>query len=136
LLLNRCGETQDELIAVGQEQLLQKKKHILRAAKTSGPAVFNDFLRLYDTFWVRTPFDAKKESSSSDPKLKDEERLHTLGSCNYLQPDFQNPIQGLVRGSTSRTRVFALVQASFDCFALHHFAEKSFVHETLERADV
>ena len=66
-------------------------------------------------------FDAKKESSSSDPKLKDEEHLHTLWSCNYLQPDFQNPHQGLVRGSTSRTRVFALLQASFDCFALHRF---------------
>ncbi|CAL1129035.1 unnamed protein product [Cladocopium goreaui] len=57
-------------------------------------------------------FDAKKESSSSDPKLKDEEHLHTLWSCNYLQPDFQNPNQGLVRGSTSRTRVFALLQVA------------------------
>jgi len=84
-------------------------------------------------------FDAKKESSSSDPKLKDEERLHTLGSCNYLQPDFQNPNQGMVRGSTSRTRVtrvFALLQASFDCFALHRFPEKTLVYETRGRADV
>ena len=60
-------------------------------------------------------------------KLKDEEHLHTLWSCNYLQPDFQNPNQGLVRGSTSRTRVFALLQASLYCFAFHSNAEKSFV---------
>ena len=113
-----------------------RRKHILRAAKTSDPAVFQDFLRLYDTFWVRMQFDAKKESSSSDPKLKDEEHLHTLWSCNYLQPDFQNPHQGLVRGSTSRTRVFALLQASLYCFAFHSNAEKSFVYETLGRADV
>ena len=113
-----------------------RRKHILRAAKTSDPAVFQDFLRLYDTFWVRMQFDAKKESSSSDPKLKDEEHLHTLWSCNYLQPDFQNPHQGLVRGSTSRTRVFALLQASLYCFAFHSNAEKSFVYETLWRWQV
>ena len=44
----------------------------------------------------------------------------------------------MVRGSTSRTRVtrvFALVQTSVDCFALR-FAEKTFVYETLGRADV
>ena len=113
-----------------------RRKHILRAAKTSDPAVFQDLLRLYDTFWVRMQFDAKKESSSSDPKLKDEEHLHTLWSCNYLQPDFQNPHQGLVRGSTSRTRVFALLQASLYCFAFHSNAEKSFVYETLWRWQV
>jgi len=39
-------------------------------------------------------FDAKKESSSSDPKLKDKERLHTLGSCSYLQPTSKTPTKG------------------------------------------
>ena len=81
-------------------------------------------------------FDAKKESSSSDPKLKDEERLHTLGSCNYLQPDFQNPKQGLVRGSASCAQESLPWCRHPLIVLLFIVSEQSFVYETLGRADV
>ena len=87
-------------------------------------------------FGVRMQFDAKKESSSSDPKLKDEERLHTLVSCNYLQPDFQNPKQGLVRGSASCTQESLPWCRHPLIVLLFIVSEQLFVYETLGRADV
>ena len=131
----RLAPPNNEGIAVGQEQLLEKKTIFWEPQRHQAlpySTTFWDFMALFGFGRHSMP---KRNQVPVTQNWKTRNALHTLWSCNYLQPDFQNPIQGLVRGSTSRTRVFALVQASFDCFALHHFAEKS-VYETLGRADV